>query len=310
MHGNCSSAPAVSSRRDERGNRVAAGVEHVPPCQLALVGQGTGHPQARTTTDARGNPITTSHTGPVEVIIIAAMDSEIAPFLERATDVDAAAKHGNAVHRTGTLDGRTVLFVRGGIGLVNAAAATTSALLLAGTGSPGAPLPLVVSAGSAGGLGDSVRVGDVVVSMDTLNADADARALGYELGQVPGMPASYPVPQHLADAAARGLPAQRRAETVHHGLTVSSYAFVGPDRAGVIKEQFPGVLATDMESSAIAQVCHAHGAPFLAIRGISDMCGPASNEFIQHVDDAAERSAEIAVAVVDAWLTEASGPAA
>lgn len=232
------------------------------------------------------------------------MDSEIAPFLDRAADVSAAEKHGNAIHRTGTLGGRTALFVRGGIGLVNAAAATTSALLLAAINSPAAPQPLVVSAGSAGGLGDAVRVGDVVVAMDTLNADADARALGYQLGQVPGMPASYPVPQHLADAAVRGLPDKRRADSVHHGLTVSSYAFVGPDRAGAIKEQFPGVLATDMESSAIAQISHAHGAPFLAIRGISDLCGPASDEFIQHVDDAAERSAEIAVAVVDAWLAE------
>lgn len=226
------------------------------------------------------------------------MEPEITPFLDRATALEAPVEVGNTVHHRGLLNGRPALFVRGGIGLVNAAGAATSALLLAGRESA----PLVVSAGSAGGLGDDVRVGDVVIGTETINADADARAFGYVLGQVPGMPASYAAPDTAVQAANSGVPDTRMAATVHHGLVVSSYSFVGHDRAPVIKDQFPGVLATDMESSAIAQTCHVHGAPFLAIRGISDLCGPASDQdFIDHVDDAAERSAEIAVAVVDAW---------
>ena len=226
------------------------------------------------------------------------MDSEITPFLQRAASVSVPVQIGNAVHRTGLLNGRRALFVRGGIGLVNASGAATSALLA----TAGVAAPLVVSVGSAGGLGQNVRVGDVVVGTDAINADADARALGYELGQVPGMPASYPVPLPLRAASIEGIPEQRKAGTVHHGLLVSTYAFVGHKRAALIKERFAGVLAADMESSAIAQICHAHKALFLAIRGISDLCGPASeSDFITHVDDAAERSAEIAVSVAGAW---------
>ena len=246
---------------------------------------------------------------PVDVIIIAAMDSEIAPFLERATALSEPLQLGTAVHRTGLINGRKALFVRGGIGLVNAAGAATSALLLAA----GDGAPLVLSVGSAGGLGGSVRVGDVVVGTDAVNADADARALGYKRGQVPGMPASYPVPQALAAASIDGIPARRKAQTVHHGLVVSTYAFVGQERAVVIKEHFAEVLAADMESSAIAQICHAHKAHFLAIRGISDLCGPASEaDFTTHVDDAAERSAEIAVSVLETWFaaSESRLPAA
>ncbi|MDQ0093499.1 5'-methylthioadenosine/S-adenosylhomocysteine nucleosidase [Paeniglutamicibacter psychrophenolicus] len=239
---------------------------------------------------------------PIDVVVITAMEEETLPFLERASAVGEEVHIGNSIQRTGTLDGLNVLFVRGGIGLVNATGAATAALLRAGREAPGVPAPLVISAGSAGGLGDTVRVGDVVVGSVVINADADARAFGYELGQVPGMPASYPVPQALLEASDIGTPGHGNVNTVHHGLLVSSYSFVGYERSGLIKEQFDGVLATDMESSAIAQTCASFGAPFLAIRGISDLCGPASDaDFLTHVDDAAERSAAITCAVLGSW---------
>ncbi len=246
---------------------------------------------------------------PVDFVIIAAMDEEVAPFLARATSRGGSVQVGNSVHHRVVLAGRNAVVVQGGIGLVNAAAAATSVLLLASQAAPGAPAPLVISAGTAGGLGGNVRVGDVVVATDTLNADADARAFGYVLGQVPGMPASYPVPGELVRASTiqpgatgeSGKPGL--VETVHHGLLVSSYKFVGYERSVIIKEAFDGVLATDMESSAIAATCHSFKAPFLAVRGVSDLCGPASDaDFLVHVDDAAERSAEIVMAVVESWL--------
>ncbi|MFF5790640.1 5'-methylthioadenosine/S-adenosylhomocysteine nucleosidase [Paeniglutamicibacter sp. NPDC012692] len=239
----------------------------------------------------------------VEVIIIAAMEEEITPFLQRATSVGEPVRVGNAIHRSGLLNGLNAIFVQGGIGLVNAAGAATAALLRAKRENTDAPAPLVISAGSAGGLGDSVRVGDVVIGSVNINADADARAFGYELGQVPGMPASYPAPQSLVEVSEIGAPGFGIVATVHHGLIVSSYSFVGNERAEIIKGQFDQVLATDMESSAIAQTCRSFNAPFIAIRGISDLCGPASDaDFLTHVDDAAERSAEIATAVIGAWV--------
>lgn len=246
----------------------------------------------------------------VEVIVIVAMEEEITPFLQRAAAVGEGKQIGNSIHRTGVLNGRKALFVQGGIGLVNAAGAATAALLMANIDQPGALPPLVISAGSAGGLGDSVRVGDVVIGTEAINADADAQVFGYVRGQVPGMPASYTVPDFLQEVTADGVARGNLDGTVHHGRIVSSYAFVGNDRAVTIKDQFEAVLATDMESSAIAQTCHSFQAPFLAIRGISDLCGPASDaDFLTHVDDAADRSAEIVLAVIESWF-EAGSPRA
>ncbi|MHA7178437.1 5'-methylthioadenosine/S-adenosylhomocysteine nucleosidase [Arthrobacter sp. Sr24] len=249
---------------------------------------------------------------PADVIVIVAMEEELAPFLQLADSVAEPVREGNSIHRASVIIGHNILLVHGGIGLVNAAGAATSALLLTQQKNDGASPPLVISAGSAGGLGDDVRVGDVVIGTDTINADADARAFGYQLGQVPGMPASYPVMDSLVpliDSTPRTLTSagEGMVNTVHHGLLVSSYKFVGHDRAPVIKDRFEGVLATDMESSAIAQTCHVYGAPFVAIRGISDLCGPASDaDFLTHVDDAAERSAKVALAVIDSWFAAGS----
>ncbi len=246
--------------------------------------------------------MSTLSPAPVDVVVIAAMEEEITPFLQRAVSVSGPVRVGHSVQRTGLLGDARILFVQGGIGLVNAAGAATSALLHADRTNRGGPLPLVISAGTAGGLGDDVRVGDVVIGTDTINADADAQAFGYQLGQVPGMPVSYPVPEAVLAAGAVDLSATLLVKTVHRGLMVSSYKFVDQERAVAIKGHFDQVLSTDMESSAIAQTAHVHGAPFLAIRGISDLCGPAANaDFATHVDDAAERSAEIAIAAVAAW---------
>lgn len=230
-------------------------------------------------------------------VIITAMEEELAPFLARATSIGEVVTSGNSTQRTAVVAGQEVLLVTSGIGLVNASSAAVAAIL-ATEGSP-----VVISAGTAGGLGPDVRVGDVVVGSEYINADADARAFGYVLGQVPQMPASYSpreaelallTESHATDALFEGA-------RLHVGLMVSGYSFVTPEKAELLLEAFPRSQSTDMESSALAQVAHSHGLPFLSVRGISDLCG--AEDFKTHVDDAADRSA----AVVEALLPRLVG---
>lgn len=224
----------------------------------------------------------------IDAVVLVAMPDEEAPFLALASEV--GPEHAAGVGRTVTLAGRRVLLVRTGIGLVNAAAAL-AVVLRAHDG-----VPLVISAGTAGGLGSGVRVGDVVVGSDYLNTDADARAFGYAFGQTPRMPAAYPVSADLLaafDDLPPGLP------MLHRGLLVSSDGFVGAERAAWMLGEVPSALAADMESAALAQVAHTRGVPFVSVRGVSDLCGPASqDDFLTHVDDAAERSAAVVLAVL------------
>ena len=227
-----------------------------------------------------------------DAIVLVAMAEEAAPFLAAATEAAEPVTVGKALQYRLMLAGRDVLLVQGGIGLVNAAGAATSAILAARAGDPLAA-PLVISAGSAGGVGVEVRVGEVVIGSECLNSDADARPFGYALGQVPGMPARYDGAAAALDAAES--PTRMRdgsAVTVQRGLMVSNDKFVGAELAESLRVLFPGVLSTDMESVGIAQTCFAYGLPFVAIRGISDLCGPVGDH-LTHVDDAAERSAVV-----------------
>ena len=214
-----------------------------------------------------------------------AMAQEGAPFLARAQSQGAEEVIGGAHVRPLRIAGRDVLLVTTGIGLVNAA--TAGAVVASGF----APVAMV-SAGSAGGLGDRVRVGDVVVGLSYAYARADARAFGYVMGQVPGMPATYAADERLAGAAQ----AYDGAVNVHAGEVVSGDAFVDGPLVDEVRRDFPAALATDMESTALAHTAHLFGLPFVSVRGISDLCG--ADEFAEHVDDAADRAADVVGALL------------
>ncbi|ADG74199.1 MTA/SAH nucleosidase [Cellulomonas flavigena DSM 20109] len=232
----------------------------------------------------------------VDAVVVTAMGVEATPFLERAAHVGDEVEALGARRRVLDLGGPRVMLVTCGIGLVNAASAATLAL-------HGSRPRVVLSAGSAGGMGLDVRVGDVVVGASTVYGAADARVFGYALGQVPGMPARFDADPDLLDAVdgvdAGGL-------TVRTGTILSSDVFVDAERVGAMREAFPDALACDMESTALAHTAHLAGVPFLSVRGISDLCGPiAGVDFGAHVDDAAERSATVVLGLLDAVLAPA-----
>jgi adenosylhomocysteine nucleosidase len=219
-------------------------------------------------------------------VVLVAMDEEATPFVDLADEVSEPVRIGRAEHRGIVVGGRTHVLVRTGIGMVNAAGAAAGALARYGEGVH------LISAGSAGGLAKGVQVGDVIVSDSLVNVGADARAFGYELGQVPGMPVAYDGDPELR----RALLAARGGLTVREGAVGSGERFVTAEFAAQLREQFPHLLAVDMESAAIAQVAHNHGTRFVSVRGVSDLCAPDGTEFLTHVDDAAERSARLVVA--------------
>lgn len=261
----------------------------------------------------------------VDAVVVVAMTDEAAPFLQLAgvplpddgafsldpsgaaspaagTTPDGGAPSaapegvpapetrtvGAAEHTILTLGGRRVALVRSGIGFVNVTDAVTGALLSYGT------VP-VISAGSAGGLEVSVAVGDVVVGRTYINTGADATAFGYRPGQLPGMPAVYAADPGLLEAVVAAVGHEQK---VLAGTIGSSEKFVTADLAPAVREAFEQVLAVDMESAALAQACHNHGAPFVSVRAVSDLCAPDGSEFLTHIDDAALRSARVVAATL------------
>ncbi|ALS58294.1 5'-methylthioadenosine/S-adenosylhomocysteine nucleosidase [Rathayibacter toxicus] len=213
------------------------------------------------------------------------MEEEAQPFLARAGRTSAPRVIGAALHWDLDFTGTSVLLVRTGVGLVNAAGALTAAILRTQTE------PLVVSAGSAGGLGAEVQVGDVVLGDEYVQSDVDVSAFGYARGQIPGMPARYLGSAAVLAADVSVTILDGSAIPVKRGLIASSDTFVTGCHVERVLRYFPTALAADMESAALAQTAYVYGLPFISVRGISDLCVPG--DFNMHIDDAADRSAAV-----------------
>lgn len=166
----------------------------------------------------------------------------------------------------GMLGANEIILHRCGIGKVNAAVGTAE---LVRTFSPDA----VVSTGVAGGIDESLGVMDVVVSSSIVYHDVWC-GMGCDYGQIQGMPAVFPASESLWQCAVSLNGAIGNSTKIHAGLICTGDKFItNRDELGEIKANFPTGLAVDMESAAIAQVCHIYGVPFVSFRIISDTPG-------------------------------------
>jgi len=124
----------------------------------------------------------------------------------------------------------------------------------------------IISSGCAGGNGDDINVQDVVVSSELTYHDVYCgRAIGDSVyGQVQGLPARYQADPYLLEKA--------KQTGAKPGLIVTGDWFVdSKEKMREIIGHFPEAKAVDMESCAIAQVCHIYKVPFISFRVISDI---------------------------------------
>ena len=110
--------------------------------------------------------------------IMAAMPQELQALLDLMPDEDCVQRGGRTFWQ-GHVQGRQVVAVLSGIGKV--AAATTATLLIDAFG-----VSQLWFTGVAGGLGEDVRVGDVVVADALVQHDMDASPL-FPRHELPGL---------------------------------------------------------------------------------------------------------------------------
>ena len=219
--------------------------------------------------------------------IIGAMAQEV-NILAGQLDNAERYEHAGFVFHTGTRHGLEVIILQSGIGKVNAAVGTA---ILLERHQPDA----IINTGSAGGFATNLAIGDVIISDEVRHHDVDAVVFGYELGQVPGMPAAYHADSRLRDIA-RGAIAALGEVNVREGMIATGDAFMAdPERVATTRAQFPTMLAVEMEGAAIAQTCYLYGCPFVVIRALSDIPGSGDNHlsFEQFLDIAADHSSRM-----------------
>ena len=197
----------------------------------------------------------------MKIGIIAAMASE-REQLARLVKGMRTEQHGLFEYTVGRLGGNTLYIMECGIGKVNAAVGASE---LMAHMQP----DVVVSTGVAGGIDEKAGVMEVVAASEVVYHDVWC-GNGNEVGQIQDMPARFVCDGRLLSVAV----SLDASVPVHAGLICTGDRFI-TDRAelGAIKHRFPAGLAVDMESAAIAQVCHLYGIPFLSFRIISDTPG-------------------------------------
>src|SRR5699024_1389317 len=217
--------------------------------------------------------------------IIGAMEEEVAYVkaqIEQLKEVTIA----NRTFYEGKIQEKDVVLLQSGIGKVNAAMATT---ILMERFAP----DIVINTGSAGGFSTKLSVGDLVISDEVVHHDVDATAFDYAYGQVPQMPASYKAEPTLIKKISTLL--QEMNLPYEIGLIATGDSFMSDsERVSFVKEQFPNMLAAEMEGAAIAQVCYQYDIPFIIIRALSDIAGKDSAvSFEQFLKIAAKNSSDL-----------------
>ncbi|MFP3321489.1 5'-methylthioadenosine/S-adenosylhomocysteine nucleosidase [Planococcus sp. SIMBA_160] len=227
--------------------------------------------------------------------VIGAMEEEV-ELLRKQLANTSVREIANSEFTTGTYKGQELILLKSGIGKVNAAMTTT---ILMQEFKP----DLVLNIGSAGGFDEELEVGAVVISDEVRHHDVDATVFGYELGQVPQMPAAYIANKELIELAVQAV--EEIGEHQHAvGLIATGDSFMSdPERVALVKQQFPAMKAAEMEAAAVAQVCFQYDTAFVVIRALSDIAGKESSvSFDEFLPVAAKHSTEIVLRVIEKML--------
>jgi len=201
--------------------------------------------------------------------IIVAMRKELDLLLPLLQDSEESRMSGFEFY-CGKMGRHDVMLMQCGIGKVNAAMGT---LMLVNNFTPN----YVINTGVAGGADTKVNVMDVVAGARVAYHDVWCGPESV-LGQVQGLPLYF-------DGAKRLIDLVPERDHIHKGLICSGDQFIDTIEAvNRIKGNFPDALAVDMESGAIAQVCHLNKVPFLALRVISDSPGASHDNTKQYLD--------------------------
>lgn len=234
------------------------------------------------------------------VLVISALARE-QTLLAAAMEEDDQVGIARLVFHTGTIDGRSVVTAAAGVGKVNAAMVATLGMTHFG------PSAVVVT-GVAGGLDDSLGIGDVVIADHVVHHDAGVHTADgfvvYQAGHVPffnptdrlGYRPSAPMLDRARSAAAEVAlaPVLERTPRVVVGSVVTGDQYV--DSAEVrhrLRRAFTAV-AVEMEGAAVAQVAERLGVDWLLIRALSDLAGGgASVDFTRFLDEVSANSAAV-----------------
>lgn len=203
------------------------------------------------------------------IAILVAMGKELNLLLPLLDNTKSETIDGFTFH-SGKIGNNDIVAMQCGIGKVNAAIGT---LTLLNNFKP----ELVINTGVAGGASQDAHVMDVIVGSSIAYHDVWCGP-----GTIYGEASGYPL-YFESDKRFSSLIPER--DDIKRGLICSGDKFIASlEEVQTIQKAFPQVLAVDMESATIAQVCYLRKIPVLVMRVISDSPGASKDNTAQYND--------------------------
>ncbi|WP_028401455.1 5'-methylthioadenosine/adenosylhomocysteine nucleosidase [Ectobacillus panaciterrae] len=220
---------------------------------------------------------------PLTVGIIAPMEEEV-ELIRSKMKVESVEKLARFTFYKGKLNDIDIVLVRSGIGKVNSAVAAQILITLYKTN-------FLINSGVAGALNPELKVGQILISKDSVQHDVDQTAIGQPPGKFEDSDVIYYKADErlvrLAQEAAKGLPNVK----TYVGRIASGDQFVADEkRKKYIVDTFKAD-AVEMEGAAIGQVAYLNGVPYVIIRSISDPASSGAGEAYQNFVKLAAKNA-------------------
>ncbi len=226
-----------------------------------------------------------------QIGLIGAMKMEVYAILQTMENKSSQAL-GGMTFTQGLLAGVPVVVAQCFPGKVNAALCAQAMIDLF---SP----RMVLNLGVAGGIGENVHIGDVVIATSCVEYDFDTSDIdGCPAGQMT-LPGEDPEPIRFlpCDPAAAQTLAHAGESLYGHahlGVVATGDRFVAdPQFGGYLQKEF-GALACEMEGGAIAHVCLVNQVPCAVLRTISDNANDSETvDFRTFAQDSAAKAQKL-----------------
>lgn len=186
----------------------------------------------------------------------------------------------------GKINNADVVVAVAGVGKVNAAVTAQTMILKYNVES-------VINIGVAGGLDESLKIGDIVIANKVAEHDMDTTALGDEPGFITGLDTVY---MDCDSTLVETLSACTKSLGIHTviGTIVSGDQFISTSEQREKLINVFGGAAAEMEGASIGHVCTMNKVPFCVLRAISDGANDDSTmDFPTFCEMAAKNSIEI-----------------
>ena len=226
----------------------------------------------------------------MKIGIIGAMKEEITPLLALFPRATTHQVGGNTFYEINYKNAQ-IFIAYSKIGKVHSAITTTTMILYF-------HCEKIIFSGVAGGLGENLKIGDLLLATQLCQHDVDITAFGHPVGFIPES-TIYTQTDATLNHIAKTI-AQKKGIPLKEGVIASGDTFVhNAEKKQWLIQNF-NAKAVEMEGASLGVVCSLFKVPFCVFRSISDNAdGEANISFDEFLERAAEVSGNFVKEMID-----------